>query len=288
VQLAAGQHTQFSLGSQGVQLTDGRVEVKVLSPTGKVTTYASVLDNQTNDPLLVSPVNLSAAGNTTFVVPGVADLSNGLANWRTDMRVFNPSAQPVDTTLTFYSQNGGDPKSVTMTLGPNEVKDLNGTLANTFGITNDGGAVHITTAQPANLIATARTYNQTSNGTYGQFIPAVTPLDAAGAGSRPLQILQLEESDRYRSNVGIVEVSGKPAKVQISVVPPDGRVTGIAEMDLAPNEFRQLNSMLKSFGLGTAYNQRVTVKVISGEDRVTAYASVIDQTTQDPTYVPAQ
>jgi len=247
-----------------------------------------VLDNKTNDPLLVSPVNLSAAGNTDFVVPGVADLSNGVANWKTDMRVFNPSSKPVDTTLTFYSQNGGNPKSVTMTLAPNEVKDLDGTLASTFGITNDGGAVHISTAQPSNLIATARTYNKTSNGTYGQFIPAVTPADAAGAGSRPLQLLQLEESDRYRSNVGIVEVSGKPAKVQISVVPPDGRVTGVAEMDLAPNEFRQLNSMLKSFGLGTAYNQRVTVKVISGEGRVTAYASVIDQVTQDPTYIPAQ
>ena len=83
-------------------------------------------------------------------------------------------------------------------------------------------------------------------------------------------------------------MSGKSAKVQIAVVPPDGRVTGIAELDLAPNEFRQLNSMLKSFGLDTAYNARVTVKVISGQGRVAAYASVIDQVTQDPTYVPAQ
>jgi fibronectin-binding autotransporter adhesin len=288
VQLAAGQHTQFSLASQGVELSDGRVEVKVLSPTGKITAYASVLDNKTNDPLLVSPVNLSANGNTRFVVPGVADLSTGLANWRTDMRIFNASSASVDTTLTFYSQNGGEPKSVTMTLAPNEVKELDGTLAGTFGITNDGGAVHVTTAQPANLIATARTYNQTGSGSYGQFIPAVTSTDATALGARPLQILQLEESNRFRSNVGVLEVSGKPAKIQIAVVPPDGRVTGIAELDLAPNEFRQLNSMLKSFGLDTAYNARVTVKVISGQGRVAAYASVIDQVTQDPTYVPAQ
>jgi hypothetical protein len=32
----------------------------------------------------------------------------------------------------------------------------------------------------------------------------------------------------------------------------------------------------------------VTVSVTSGTGRVTAYGSVIDQTTQDPTYVPAQ
>jgi hypothetical protein len=168
------------------------------------------------------------------------------------------------------------------------VKALDDTLASTFGVTNDGGAVHITTAAATNLIATARTYNQTGNGTYGQFIPAVTPLDAIGVGSRPLQVLQLEESDRFRSNVGLAEVTGKPATVLLSVVLPDSKVSGNVQIDLAPNEFRQFNSLLKSFGTGTLYNARIAVKVISGEGRVTAYASVIDALTQDPTYVPAQ
>ena len=46
--------------------------------------------------------------------------------------------------------------------------------------------------------------------------------------------------------------------------------------------------LLKAMGLTNMYNARVTVKVISGQGRVTAYASVIDSRTQDPTYVPAQ
>jgi hypothetical protein len=41
-------------------------------------------------------------------------------------------------------------------------------------------------------------------------------------------------------------------------------------------------------GLSNMYNARVTVKVISGQGRVTAYASVIDMQTNDPTFVPAQ
>jgi hypothetical protein len=41
-------------------------------------------------------------------------------------------------------------------------------------------------------------------------------------------------------------------------------------------------------GLTNSYNARVTVKVISGQGRVTAYASVIDMLTNDPTFVPAQ
>ena len=89
-----------------------------------------------------------------------------------------------------------------------------------FGVTNDGGAVHITTPTASRLIATARTYNQTTGGTYGQFISGVTPNEAAGVGSRPLQILQVEESTRFRSNVGLAEVTGKPVTLEISVVPP--------------------------------------------------------------------
>jgi hypothetical protein len=64
------------------------------------------------------------------------------------------------------------------------------------------------------------------------------------------------------SNIGIAEVSGKPVKVQISVVPPDSRVTANVELDLGPNEFRQLNSLVKQLGLPNTYNARVTVKVI--------------------------
>ena len=83
-----------------------------------------------------------------------------------------------------------------------------------------------------------------------------------------------------------VEVNGKPAKVELMIVPADGRVAAKLEFDLAPNEFRQFNSLLKS--LGTTYNARVTMRVVSGEGRITAYASVIDAVTQDPTCIEAQ
>ena len=62
----------------------------------------------------------------------------------------------------------------------------------------------------------------------------------------------------------------------------------MTELQLRPNEFRQLGSLLKSMGLDGTYTARVTVRVIEGEGRVTAYASVIDMQTNDPTYVPAQ
>jgi hypothetical protein len=107
-------------------------------------------------------------------------------------------------------------------------------------------------------------------------------------GSRPLQILQVEESQRFRSNIGIAEVSGKPARVQVTVIPPDSKVSGTLEVEMAPNQFRQINSLLSAIGLTGTHNARVTVRVIGGEGRVTAYAATIDAVTHDPTFIPAQ
>jgi hypothetical protein len=288
--LAAGQHTQLNslLATHNLSVNDGRIEVRVTSAGGKVTAYASVVDNATNDPLLVSPVQVSSLGGTKWVIPGVADLSNGAANWRSDVRLFNSGTNAVNATLTYVAQGGADPVVKTLAIQPNEVKQLDGILQSLFGITNSGGALQITTADAAPLVATARTYNQTSNGTYGQFIPAVTPNDGVGRGQRALQILQVEESDRYRSNIGIAEVNGKPATVEVTAVPPDSKFAVTMQTTLAANEFRQYGSLIRSLGLPDTYNARITVRVVDGDGKVTAYASVIDQKTQDPTFVPAQ
>ncbi|HEX9459664.1 MAG TPA: hypothetical protein VGA84_10995, partial [Thermoanaerobaculia bacterium] len=289
-ELKGGQHVQLNsiLAQKNVQVSDGRIEIKVVSPVGKVTAYASVLDNLTNDPLLVSPVAVNQTAAARYVLPGVADISNGIANWQTDVRLFNPSTNIVKATMTFFSQNGGTPQSKDVSLAPGQVQTFDGALRQFFGITNDGGALSITTTATTPLVATARTYNQTSNGTYGQFIPAVTANDAAALGSRPLQILQIEESDRYRTNVGFAEVTGKAAKIEVTAVPSDSKVAASTQIDLAPNQFVQYPQLLKSLGLTNMYNARVSVKVISGQGRVTAYASVIDMLTNDPTFVPAQ
>ena len=55
----------------------------------------------------------------------------------------------------------------------------------------------------------------------------------------------------------------------------------------AANEFKQFG-ILRELGMGNIYNARLSMRVISGEGRVTAYGSLIDMKTQDSTYVPAR
>jgi uncharacterized repeat protein (TIGR01451 family) len=268
-------------------LPDGRVSVQVLSGGGKVTTFASVVDNHTGDPLLVSGIPLGAIGSTRYVLPGVADINNGFANWRTDMRVFNASASPQLATLTFMPIGGGASTAVDTVINAGEEKALDNVVASVFGGTNVGGSVHVTTSTPSSLVVTARTYNQTDNGTYGQFIGAVTAADAVGLGDRTLQVLQVEDSPRYRTNVGVAEVTGQPATVEVSIILPDSRVTPKITLNLDAYQYIQF-APIRDAGLGNAYNARIAVRVTGGTGKITAYGSVIDQQTQDPTYVPAQ
>ena len=292
VSLGAMQHRQLNgmLQNNGINnLTDGRVEVEVMSGDGKVTAYVSEVDNATNDPLLVSAVVKGAVHADRYIVPGMAYINTGTAFWVTDLRIFNAGTTATNATMTFYPWgNPGAALTQNIQLNAGEIEVLNNVLVNAFGVTTTmGGSIVITTPTETSLIATARTYNQTSNGTYGQFIPGVTVADSVGLNDRALQILQVEQSTRIRTNIGVTETTGKPATVEVSLITPDSLTTPVVTINLQANEFQQIG--LASFGLPDAlYNGRVTIKVVSGEGRVTGYGSAIDQITQDPTYVPPQ
>lgn len=288
--LLPNEHRQSSLlADNNISLTDGRFEVEVVSATGQVTAYASVIDNLTGDPLLVFPVLKASESATRYVIPGVADINNGIASWRSDIRLFNPGTTPVTATLNYFPQPGntGASGAQQVVIAPGQVEAIDNALQSLYALTNTGGSMLVTTPGSSQLIVTARTYNQTTNGTYGQFIPAVTPADSVGiADNRVLQLLQLESSDQMRTNIGFVETSGNPVTIEVSAIPPDSKIAAKTQIPLTANQFLQIS--LAQFGLGTVYNARVTVKVISGTGRVTAYGSVIDMQTNDPTYVPAQ
>ena len=98
----------------------------------------------------------------------------------------------------------------------------------------------------------------------------------------------MEQSSNIRTNLGLIEVTGKPVRVEITAFPAESRVTPRLEFNLQPNEFRQLNEVLKTLNAGTTYNARVSVRVIGGDGKIVAYGSAVDNLTQDPTFMPGQ
>ncbi|HYI13604.1 MAG TPA: hypothetical protein VEK57_31475 [Thermoanaerobaculia bacterium] len=294
VNLAPYQHmqTSFSALFPNKLVTDGRVEMTVTSGGGKATAYASVLDNKTSDPLMVFPEQPARVSSARYVLPGIAELTNGASNFHSDMRLYNAASSPVTVTLNYYPQAGDAtprPAAVNRTIAAGQTLAVDDVLPTLWGLARTGGSVVVTAPNAASLVTTARTFSRdTNNGTYGQFIPGVTAADAVGLGERALQVMQLEDSTSYRSNLGLVEVTGSPVTIEITAIPPDGKTSAVTSLTLAPNEFRQIGRIFNSFGMQDVYNGRVAVKVLSGAGRVAAYGSVVDNRTVDPTYVPAQ
>ncbi|MBV9494846.1 MAG: DUF11 domain-containing protein, partial [Acidobacteria bacterium] len=215
--LAAFEQRQYNslLADLGVIANDARIEIAVTSTTGRIAAYASVVDNITADPTLIPGAPPAAIHATRYIVPGVADFDTGRNNWRSDLRIFNASQASATLTVSFLPQGGGTPIARSVTIAPGEVKAYDSILRTLFDVTGNGGAVHITSASDATLVVTARTYDATANGTYGQFIPAVTAPEATALGERPLEILHIEQTNAYRANIGFVEVTGQPAKVEV-------------------------------------------------------------------------
>lgn len=75
--------------------------------------------------------------------------------------------------------------------------------------------------------------------------------------------------------------------MQVTLYFDDG-TSSSSVLDLAPHEFRQLNSIVRMFRTNGAYNARAAIRVMEGDGRIAAYASVIDDITQDPFYIPAE
>ena len=291
--IAAFGHFQSNLTALfgNVDLADGRVEVEVTSAGGKVSAYASVLNNQTNDPLLVFPVQPARNTAARYVLAGIAEFDAGTRNFHSDMRIYNGDSVPVTVNLEYYDRGQSTPLATAprreITLAAGEVRAINDVLPTLWPGLIGGGSVVATGPDDAKLVLTAQTYSrQPDGGTKGQFIPGVTFRDATGNGERAVEVLQLEQSPLYRSNVGFVEVTGKSADIEIILFKPDEKVTAVTSYNLKPNEYVQFDRILEP--LGTVYNGRVSVRVIGGQGRVYCYGSIIDNRTEDPTYVPGQ
>jgi hypothetical protein len=294
------QHTQFGLAERLpdlTTLTDGRVEVTVESSAGAVEAYASVIDNVTTDPLAVTPIQVSKIHASRYVLPGVAELTAG-TNFHSDIRIYNGGSTDAVVHMTYFptsdlqgNLSGPPVAAAPVTIKGGQVKAIDNVLPTAFNLTTGGGSLVATTDTPSSLVLTGRTYsNATSGGTFGQFIPGVTPDQGIALNDRALQILQLEQSAAFRTNIGIVELTGNPVTVRISLIVPSTKVTPFKDLPLPGNGFIQLGGLINSLLNTTAdtFNARIAIQVISGTGRVTGYGSVIDNATSDPTYVPAQ
>lgn len=278
-------HYQFPIlgGRTGRYYDRARAEVRVVDGGAKVAAYGSVVDNATGDPVYV-PAALLPNGPAPADVPAVlhADGAAG-THWRTDLWLANPAESPVDVNLYFHPAAGGAVLGESVALPARSVRAIEDVVLARFGLSNGTGHLGVDAAAP--LIATTRTWTAGEHGSHGQFIGAVPTAQAIAAGGIATAI-QLEASAAYRTNVGVAETNGRPVTVRFTIRNAAGEVIASADRAIAARAQLQLST--RELGAGDFTNGRVDIEVVSGSGRVLGYASVIDNRTGDPIYVPAK
>lgn len=270
--------------------------VRVDTDVDTVLAWASVVDNTTGDPVLYGPLSQQQISHTLWI-PGVAHLSGANdSDWRSDATFFNPNIIPMDTDVRYLPSEdlGFVPHLSINNLQPVNVvyyEDILQALLPS-GIQSKGTLVVDGPGQSPPLGTVVRTYNlDPEGGTYGQKLHVFEGTDLITEGRRaylPGISLSADPETGFRSNVGVFStaVSGD-SELALTLYDTTGTlVADVPGLVLHAEQLLQFNVATR-FSLGDVdFEGTVAIEVLSGGP-VAAYASVVDNRTQDPILIPA-
>ena len=256
------------------------------------TGFASVIDETTNDPTAVLAQAASVSGSAPYVwlLPASAHASglNG-AFYTTNVAVANVGFAPASFTMKFLGHNqdgsGGPERTFDLEFGKSVTYfDV---LGSVFDQTSDFGAIRITSNSPTlNIVSVTSTPG--FGGTLSQTIPAVFSPDLIPAGS-PRSILYIREGDGFRSNLILASNSSSATNVDVTLLLSDGSILATKSYSVPPNGMTQINRIARDMGVsGPITGARLVLSSSSPNAAFTGFASVIDETTNDPTAVEAK
>lgn len=207
--------------------------------------------------------------------------------WRTELTLFNAGTDGATVQLTYLPSLGGAVQSRSTFISPLQTITYNNALLDVFGMPSGAGAIAIEATSPAstpNLKLSSRTFTTGSNGTYGQAVPSV----ASDALSSQQVLTGIESDGDYRTNVGLVNRSGAPVTATLALYATTGASLGSTSVTVAANNFQQtsLTSLWPSL-TGASYDRLTMTITSSAANALSAYASVVDNRTQDPVYIQA-
>ncbi len=233
----------------------------------------------------------AAAGDPDIYVLASAHVAGAAGtDWRTDMEVHNPGTVQAAFTVALLQRGVANtsPQTQSFNLAAGRSVRYTDVLLSMFGFS--GAAVLRISATQGVVSAASRTYNQVTNGTYGQFIGGVPALRAIGTGEHG-RIVQLTHNraagSGFRTNVGLANVVGTTTVVRVELYSANGTKLGQADYSLAPYMYIQVDRIFESVTAGDVEDGYVIVSTTTAGGRFLAYASVVDNRTGDPIYIPA-
>ena len=259
--------------------------IDVVGEDGPIWAYASVVDNLSGDPTTIPMVRTGddhVSTDLRYMVAGIAE--TGGANqtrWKSNLALLNLSGAGATADLTYRHGDGSEETSVTLADG--ELREFSNVAADLFGTPNSAGAVDI--EADGSLVVTARTYNESPDGTFGQFLPGLAVSSALTPGIDGT-LSQLKSTDDFRTNIGFTNYGETECTVRVFLHDSLGARKGQLHATVPAGGWTQVNKVFESSGVGTCALGYAVVEVLTGGCEVWAYASVVDNGSGDPTTVP--
>ena len=277
---------QLPLSAFGVSSGDNlRVQLVNQGP-GTVLGYASVVDNATGDAVFIpARRDDDVAGDTHQLVAITARIAGDFGtDWSADLYLYNPLSTDQYVTLQFIAPQGVF--NASLTLAANEVRAVHDAVSSLFpeAGTHTAGSLQILSDQ--GLILVSRIYNQTSAGTYGQFVPAFDPDEPVSVGV-PADLLMVIQNGDYRTNIGFSEFFGIATTVSAILYDSEGNTIAITSSPMQVPAGGNIQIGLSAlFNLASPLDSgRVRIQVTGG-GAVYPYVSVVDDRTGDAVFVP--
>lgn len=231
--------------------------------------------------LFLFAVATSAAAKDVYL-----SIGGSVGVFRTDMRVFNPSATK-DIQVQAYmlpvgnnDNSGAQPTLISIPKRSQVVYD--DVVASLF---QSSGLAAIRLKSDDDFVATQRIYAASSSGcigTLGQFVPALDTTQAKKQGV----LIQLKSNALFRTNMGVVNPNNGTANVTWRLYDKNNALVGTPRTDVMPR-FAVISPQ-NIAGYLNAGNADLTDAWISfvSDQPIFAYASVVDNGTTDPTFIP--
>jgi hypothetical protein len=249
-------------------------ELRIIGGDARIVAYSSVIDNRTGDPIYVPSV---APRPGTFSAPVISQPGVNTF-WRSDIFLSALGDSGGSYLLTYTDAVTSERAVKFGTVGAHQVLALDDIVAASFGRTGFGS---VKAELDGGLVATSRTATSSPGGTYGQFIPLRL---ADIGGSR--ELLHIERSSAFRTNLGALNTGGIDEVVRFTLYDASGHALGSTDRTVGALSVVQFS--VEAITTAPIVDGRVEFEVLPSNGHTLAWASVIDNATGDPIFVPAQ
>ncbi|HEY7369087.1 MAG TPA: hypothetical protein VIA29_04315 [Thermoanaerobaculia bacterium] len=250
--------------------------------------YAGIVDNRTQDGLLVRSRASRGGPSGTVLLPAAASLPGvGGAYFRSDVRVFNPYSAPIEVTARYLCSVGPCPSAAgeaTFTLAPREMRVFDDAVATLFAAPGTLGAVEFS----GEVYVDSRLYTPSrTEPSLGMYLPGgrLEELDETEAILTSLSHSP-DLAAGFRSNIGVYNPFLSPQDVSVTVHSPQGTAIGSYSLTVPGKTLVQTNAF-DAAGISQAVADAYAIVRTEGFG-VVSYAAVADNRSQDPVFIPAR